>query len=357
MRELSIQFSQEAFKWHVYQKCPMKLSKLYYEIQMPHSLLNTDDTAIDLSIITVTYQSENHIENCISSVIASTITDRYEHIIVDNGSVDGTVAIVEEYSRYVQFIKNKENLGFAGANNQAIKRAKGRYILYLNPDMQIISGYLDDLITLMDQNAQIGAASCKLVDANRKSLNSLRPSKIPSLRAFVLHFFLRLPVGSYWKSNVLYPQFQDDQEQSVELVRGAFLMTKKEIVQKLGYAFDPRFFILFEDIDLCKNISQMGYKIQYFPKIHCIDFFSQSFIQRHWMWYYKNLSISFVRFASKWYSNIHLLWIIPSLLAGFFVRIIYWIRGLRTQKILSYYQSNTLMQYIIKNYGQYTQRD
>ena len=107
---------------------------------------------MDLTVVTVTYQSREYIDGCILSVATHILHSTYEHIVVDNGSTDGTADFVEQgYSHYVRLIRNRVNLGFAAANAQAVKEAKGRYILFLNPDMQLCEGSLDTLIAWMDK--------------------------------------------------------------------------------------------------------------------------------------------------------------------------------------------------------------
>src|SRR3972149_11560503 len=99
---------------------------------------NSKTSHIDLSIITVTYQSREYIDSCILSVLTHILNYSYEHIIVDNGSDDGTVEMIEAgYLNFVRLIKNCSNVGFAAANTFAVKEARGRYILFLDPDMQL----------------------------------------------------------------------------------------------------------------------------------------------------------------------------------------------------------------------------
>src|SRR6185503_9657849 len=106
---------------------------------------------IDVSVITVTQQSNECIADQILSVSMSALHVQYEQIIVDNASTDGTIELIEQgYSTYVSFIKNGKNLGFAAANNQAFSLSKGRYFLFLNPDMRLELGALDKMIPWMD---------------------------------------------------------------------------------------------------------------------------------------------------------------------------------------------------------------
>lgn len=280
---------------------------------------------IDLSIITVAFQSREYIDACILSVVARTLSCTYEHFIVDNGSSDGTVELIENsYAHLVRLIKNSDNRGFAAANNQALKEAKGRYILFLNPDMQLQEGFLDTLIARMDARPEIGLASCKLLSCLNTPTGPLRPSKFPSLLPYLPALLKLRPFFCSVHPQFFYPKFDDDLEQEVEVVRGAFMLVRKEVLSKLGFAFDPRYFILFEDIDLCQEVKKLGYRVVYSPLISCIDYFGRSFLQQTKPWKYLQMTQSLKIYARKWHSPLHLLWLYCLIPLGFILRIPEW---------------------------------
>ncbi len=279
---------------------------------------------MDLSIITVTYQSVNTIDTCILSVLTSTISISYEHIIIDNGSSDGTVQLIENgYKNCVKLIKNEYNEGFAKANNQGLFHAQGGYILFLNPDMKIQNGYLDDLLSWAKKQKNLGIASCKLIDHSGKPHPVLRPSKAPYLFPYLPAFLNLQPFFCSVYSGFFYSSFDDDKEMEVEIVRGAFMLIKKTSMIK-NNAFDPVFFILFEDIDLCLRMRKEGFKIIYTPIISCIDYFGKSFEKQTDAWKYFHMVKSFSQFVKRWHHPIHLLWVIPIAAIGFLLRIPSW---------------------------------
>ena len=262
---------------------------------------------MNLSIITVTYQSNEYIDQCILSIVTHILDPSYEHIIVDNGSTDGTIETIESgYLNYVRLIKNDRNLGFAAANNRALEEAKGRYILFLNPDMQIHKGWLDDLLAWMDAQEGIGIASCKLLNYLHEPHQHLRPWKFPRPSKGFLWSTIKPHFQS--SSNYFYPSFDDDKTQEVEHVRGAFMLLKKETLQRLGIAIDPNYFILSEDVDLCKTISALGLKIVYWPHLCCIDYFSRSFILQPKPWKYLHMQRGWKIYLRKWHSPWHAFW-------------------------------------------------
>lgn len=283
---------------------------------------------MDLSIITVTYQSKETIDACILSVVTHTLITSYEHIIVDNGSTDGTIEHIEEgYLSYVRLIKNSCNIGFAAANNLALKEAKGKYVLFLNPDMQLMSGSIDALLQWADTKPDLGIASCKLLDHSGEPHHALRPSHFPTLLPYLPAFLKLKPFFCSVNPKFFYSHFDDEKEQEVELVRGAFMLMKKEVLDSLGFGFDPRYFILFEDIDVCREMKKQGYKILYTPMMSCIDYFGRSFVKQTRAWKYCQMAKSFIKYVSKWHSPLHLLWIPCAITAGFLLRIPEW--GLR----------------------------
>lgn len=278
---------------------------------------------IDLSIITVTFNSKHTIDRCILSVVTHTLHCSYEHIIIDNASTDGTVELIETaYSSFVHLIKNKKNVGFPAANNQAAHKARGRYLLFLNPDMELFHGYLDTLIAWMDQRADVGLISCKLLCTAKIPSTLLRPYQFFTLftcLGWVLNRRSILPHPKF-----LYHDFDDDVEREVDIVRGSFMFVKRHIIDRLGFAFDPKYFILFEDIDLCREIKRLGYKIVYVPRISCIDYYSRSLRQRTNAWRDLHLMQSFKTYALKWHNPLHQLWLPLAIFFGILLRIPRW---------------------------------
>ncbi len=298
---------------------------------------------MDLTIITVTYHSREYIDACIMSVVTSTLGIAYEHIIVDNASTDGTVELIESgYLQYVRLIKNQQNVGFAAANNQAALEARGRYVLFLNPDMRVHKGYLDTLINWMDKRPEIGLSSCQLLSHDEQPHPALRPMRFPSLFPYVPALMKLRPFFCSVHPRFFYPDFQDELEQEVEVVRGAFMLVRKEIVEMLGFAFDPQYFILFEDIDLCREVKRLGYKVVYTPQVSCVDYFGRSFLSQTRAWKYRAMTRSFMTYVRKWHHPVHLLWLRLLILLGFVVRIPEWgIREVKNAVCLCNLRENT----------------
>jgi hypothetical protein len=276
----------------------------------------------DLSIITVTFQSQEYIDDLILSVITGIKGHTYEHFIVDNASTDGTPEFIEEkYAEQVTLIRLEKNFGFSYANNLALKRATGKMVLFLNPDMRLKEG-LDNLIDWFEENPQVGIAGCKLLDREKEMLKISFPKPFPSLSKEIL-WLLRL---NGFFSNT--EDFEGEKEQFVDSIKGAFMLVKKELIQQLGWGFDPRYFLLFEDFDLCREAKRLGFQVAYTPQASCLDYNSRSFAKMPNEWIYRQCTRSLLIYFRKWHPWYEWIWIVLFIPIGYFLRIPVW--GIKT---------------------------
>lgn len=201
----------------------------------------------DLSVITVTHQSASFIEEQVFSVISGGLKVSMEQIIVDNASTDGTQDILDRLEMVgCKVIKNEKNVGFSKANNQALAHARGHYLLFLNPDMRVQEGSLDELVSWMDAQSEVGICSCLLVDPLGRPVEKNSARQLPPLIREILWLLC------------LDREKAEIGDETPEMVKGAFMLVRRELVSKLGFAFDPRYFLLFEDADLCQEAETVG---------------------------------------------------------------------------------------------------
>lgn len=253
-----------------------------------------------VSVITVTWNSKEFILNQIESVKSAAQNIQIEQIVVDNASTDGTVEVIQERFSDVIVIANKENKGFGAANNQGVEISKGKYLLFLNPDMKLESGSLDIFVDWMDKSKQVGIASPRLLDKQGNFNWNTAPRRFPRVWeqiAIILklpHVFPRLLDAYRMK------EFDSSREQEVDSVQGSCMLVRRELIEKLGYAFDPRYFIWFEDVDLCREAKRLGFTVMYTPVISAIDYSGQSFKKRSTWWKQKRYITSMLRYFRKW---------------------------------------------------------
>jgi GT2 family glycosyltransferase len=252
-----------------------------------------------LSVISVTWNVEELIAKQISSVFAGCNNISCEEIVIDNGSTDKTVEIVRSYPE-VHLIANKTNDGFSAANNQGLAAAKGEFLLFLNPDMQVEEGSLDVIVQWMKDHPDVGIVSPKLLDEHGNVNREAGPRRLPRVWE-QLAIILKLPhVFPSMLNKYHLSDFDFDKEQEVDSVRGSFMLMRREFVEKLGWAYDPRFFIWYEDVDICREAKKNGYKVMYTPVISCVDYVGQSFKKRVSLWKQKNFTKSMLQYFKKW---------------------------------------------------------
>jgi len=203
----------------------------------------------DLSIITVTWNSSELIGEQIRSVISGCKNISFEQIIIDNASPDNTVELVREKFPQVHLIVNRENKGFGAANNQGVAISSGKWLLFLNPDMRVEPGSLDTMVSWMEKHPDVGLSSVKLIDEKGDLNVDAQPRRFPRLWE-QLALILKLPhLFPHLLDGYMMKGFDANQEQEVDSVRGSFLMMRRELVEKLGWAWDPRYYIWYEDVD------------------------------------------------------------------------------------------------------------
>ncbi len=255
---------------------------------------------MDLSIITIAWNADELIAEQIKSVKAGCKNISFEEIIVDNASADKTIEIIEKNFPEVRLLKNNTNTGFAYPNNQAAKLATGEFLLFLNPDMRVDDGSLDKMVEWMRARPDVGLASCRLVDQHGNLNRSALPRRFPGLWDQLAIVFKLPHVFPSIVDKYLFKDFNADVEQEVDSVRGSFMIMRREVYEKLGWAFDPRYFIWFEDVDLCREVKKMGLKVVYTPVISCVDYVGQSFKKINFFWKQKQFITSMVKYFWKW---------------------------------------------------------
>ena len=255
---------------------------------------------MDLSIISVTWNNEDEITEQISSVQSGCKDIECEQIIVDNGSTDKTCEIIKENFPEVQLIENEENAGFGSANNQGVEVAEGDFILFLNPDMKVKKGSLDKIVAWVREREDVGIVSPKLVDEDGSFNEHASPRRLPRLWEQIAIIFKIPHIFPSILNEYLLKGFDPEKEQEVGSVRGSFMLMRRDLIDELGWAFDPRYFIWYEDVDICREAKRLGYKVMYTPEIDAVDYVGKSFGQRRTLWKQKNFTKSMLQYYKKW---------------------------------------------------------
>jgi len=255
---------------------------------------------MDISIITVNTNDKELILDQIDSAFKAGGDLEMEEIISDNGSTDGSLEEIRKRFVHVQIVENKKNVGFGTANNNALPLTSGEFILFLNPDMRLEPGSLQKLVQYMREHPDVGILSCKLVDEHGNFNQDAKPRRFPKLFDQICIVLKISRVFGSLLRKYAYHDFDPDREQEVDSVRGSFMLTRRSIIDRLGWAFDPRYFIWFEDVDTCREVKRMGYKIMYVPTVSCVDYVGQTFKRqpstRKQVWF----TGSMLKYFKKW---------------------------------------------------------
>jgi len=274
---------------------------------------------MDLTVIILNFNVRYLLESCLESVFTAIASIPSEVIVVDNASTDESVAMVQTRFPQVILLTNSENLGFAKANNQAIRRARGRKILILNPDTLVNKQAIVSGSEYLDRYDRVAAVGVKMTDGNG---NFLKESK----RGFPTMW------SSWWKLTGISRWFPTHNQlnhyylghldkngtHEVEVLTGAFLMVKKNILDQLG-GFDEGYFMYGEDIDLSHRIRQLGYQLVYLGSASITHLKGRS-SNAHSIQHVRNFYQAMLVFVKKYYTHPGTKWLmtISIWLAGIF---------------------------------------
>lgn len=214
---------------------------------------------MDLSVIILNYNTRELLKKCLQSVFDSQTNYRFEVLVSDNGSTDGSAQMVINDFPKAKLIQNKKNLGFSKGNNVAIKQAQGRLVLLLNSDTTVRPNAFNLSIKYMDEHADVGCMGCKVLlpDGN---LDKACRRKFPNPANAFLRLFGFKKFSDYNLSGDI------NQETEVDSVMGAYMVVSKNVIGKVGM-LDEEFFMYGEDLDWCWRIKEAGYKVMYYPNV------------------------------------------------------------------------------------------
>ena len=229
-----------------------------------------------LSIIIVNYNVKYFLEQCLRSVEKAIANIDAQVFVVDNNSSDDSIAYLKPKFPFVKYVANTENVGFAKANNQVLNDCTGDYILYLNPDTIIPEDCLEKCMAFFESHDDCGALGIKMIDGSGTFL----PESKRGFPSPVASFFKLTGLSDIFPKSKLFNQYSlgylsEFENHEVDVLAGAFMMVKKEIVIKTE-GFDEAFFMYGEDIDLSYRIQQLGFNNYYFADSTILHFKGES---------------------------------------------------------------------------------
>lgn len=231
---------------------------------------------MNLSIIIVSYNVKHFLDQCLQSVMKAIEEIEAEVLIIDNNSSDDSCYMIKEKFPNAILIENKENVGYAKANNQALKIANGKYKLLLNPDTILQEETLKKCIDFMEKNKNAGALTVKMIDGNGKFM----PESKRSFPSPLVAFFKTFGFSSIFPKSKLFGKYHlgyldENKIHKIEVLSGAFMFIRNSVIERIGL-LDEDFFMYGEDIDYSYRMHKEGFDNYYFPKSSIIHFKGES---------------------------------------------------------------------------------
>ena len=245
-------------------KHPEELFVNLYELNRPVIRMN-------LSIVIVNWNTCELLAQCLDSIFAHPPGGDFEVWVVDNDSQDGSREMVQDRFPMVHLVANGENPGFARANNQALRRACGKYILLLNPDTLVTPGALERLVRFMEENPEAGGAGPRLLNPDLTLQESCYP------RPTLFSEFWRMFHLESIRHQGTYPmdQWSLEEDREVDVLKGACMIVRCDVLNQVGF-LDEDYYIYSEEVDLCYRMQQAGWRLYWVPQAQVIHFGGQS---------------------------------------------------------------------------------
>lgn len=221
----------------------------------------------DVSVIVVTHQGREVVLDVLGAAYAATGPIEVEWLVVDSGSTDGTPDAIEREFPGIEVLR-APNIGFAAGNNVALGRARGRYLLLLNPDVEIAAGTLAQLVAAMDERPGVGIASSLTHYPDGVLQTTMRRFPSPARQLGEALMLNRLPGFRHLQEDETRPELYEA-ERDADWLSGSFLLARREAVEQAG-GLDERFFLFSEETDWCLRIRAAGWEIRHVPCLRLV---------------------------------------------------------------------------------------
>jgi GT2 family glycosyltransferase len=219
--------------------------------------------AVDLSIIIVNWNTRELLVQCLQSIEDTVREVEFEVWVVDNGSSDGSVTMVEERFPDVHIIANTTNVGFVRANNQALALCRGRYVLLLNSDTQILADSVYRAVRFIDEHPRVAVVGVQLLNSDGTFQASYTPFPTLLREVLILSGLGRLLFGQAFPSRKA--EVEKGAQKITGYVEGAFILARREAIDQVG-GLDEHIFMYAEEVDWCYRFHQAGWEVWYLPR-------------------------------------------------------------------------------------------
>jgi GT2 family glycosyltransferase len=272
-----------------------------------------------ISIIIVSYNVRPFLINLLESVKRALSGLSHEIIIIDNASTDGSVQMLKARYPEIRLIANKQNSGFAAANNQGLAAAIGNYLVLINPDTLVQEDTFTTLLKFMDAHPSAGAATCKILNPDGSFSIDSRHSIPSPMTAFWKQIgFSRLFPHSHRFARYNLTFLDENEEHRVDALSGSFMFIRAAAAKEVG-PLDEDYFMYCEDVDYCYRMGRAGWEIYYLPETPIIHYKGESTRKNDYR-YVLNFNRSLYLFYSKHFQKKYFFLFKGFILAGVLIR-------------------------------------
>ncbi len=250
----------------------------------------------------VNYNVKEYLAQLLQSMSRALEGISHEILVVDNASVDGSVAHIREHFPEVRLIASEENLGFGKANNLALEQVNGEFVVMINPDVVVQEDTFTNLLAFFEETPEAGAATCKIINPDGSfSVDCRHSIPTPAMALWkVLGLAKIFPKSKTFAAyNLTY--LDENESYAVPAISGCFMMLRREVLEHTG-GFDERFFMYCEDIDLCHRINEAGFNIWYVPTTQIIHYKGES-TKKNNVDYVVTFNKALYQFFEKYYAG------------------------------------------------------
>lgn len=272
--------------------------------------------SLDVSILIVNWNTRDILCDCLRSVYEQTQGISFEVIVIDNASSDNSVEMVKQEYAKVILIENQENRGFAAANNQGIRIAKGKYILLLNPDTVVLECAIQKSVAFADLHTEAAVVGIRNDRPDGLQVkNCFQFASVQNLIISLLGLHRLFPRSRFWgRERMTWWDYQDIRE--VNVVAGCYMLVRRDAIEQVGM-LDENYFMYGEEMDWCWRFSESGWKIIYYPEAAIIHYGGMS-VEKNPNEMRKELQRSYLYFIEKRQGR----------LARIIVRLLFFLSGL-----------------------------
>jgi len=276
---------------------------------------------IELSVGIVNTNNRDMLKDCLQSIYDTVKKTRFEIVVADNSSTDGSVEMMREHFPEVKIVSVEPRNGYGFCQNRAYEKSQGKYFLVFNEDMYVFPDALDNMMDIIKKDETIGALGCKTLNKDR----TVRDNYFHFPTMFSILFDNLVPAtfilpNSKFRARYFWGSY--DEAKDVDVISGCVILIPREVIEKIGL-FDEQFFLYSDEVDLCKRIWNGGWRVHYTPEGEIIHYAGQTAKTMQVKSSIIQLQSKF-KYFKKHHSTVQAYIVNMSYIVGIFIRIVGW---------------------------------